>query len=177
VSFIGLDAGNAGESTMAGVFDAHVDGVYGYLARRVGADLAQDLTAEVFRIAVEHSAQFDPTRAGHRAWLLGIATNVVRRHWRTEERRLRAIARLGNQVVVTCDASAEVVAQLDAVADLARVLSAVATLDVEDRDLLLLVVWEQLSFSEVGLVLGIPAGTVKSRLHRIRSRLRSKESS
>jgi RNA polymerase sigma-70 factor (ECF subfamily) len=52
------------------------------------------------------------------------------------------------------------------------VLAAVEQLEGEDRDLLFLVVWEQLSSAEVAVALGIPAGTVRSRLKRIRARLR-----
>jgi len=64
---------------------------------------------------------------------------------------------------------------LDARRRLDRLIDAVCRLSVEDRDLLVLVAWEGLSATEVSAVLGIPKGTVRSRLSRVRSQLRTLE--
>lgn len=150
----------------------HVAGVHVYVARRLGRDLAADVVADVFRIAFEGADRYDAERGSERAWLMGIATNRIRRHWRTEARRLRAMARSGNALERSVDSTSLVVDRIDAQMEAVRVLEAVAGLDGEDRDLLVLVAWEGCSYEEVASMLALPIGTVRSRLHRIRHKLR-----
>jgi RNA polymerase sigma-70 factor (ECF subfamily) len=50
--------------------------------------------------------------------------------------------------------------------------NALAGLDQGDRDVLLLVAWGDLAYAEVADAVGIPIGTVRSRLHRARARLK-----
>jgi RNA polymerase sigma-70 factor (ECF subfamily) len=165
---------SAGDAAL--LYEEHVDAVHTYVARRLGRDLAADVTAETFRIAIDQRQSFEPARGSARAWLFGIATNLIRRHWRTEERRLRAMARSvprgdhsGDQAGDSIDRVAE---RVDAGSDARAVLAAVAALETADRELLVLIVWEELRHDEVAQVLGIPTGTVRSRLHRIRRQLR-----
>jgi RNA polymerase sigma-70 factor (ECF subfamily) len=76
------------------IFDRHGAGVYRYVRRRVGDDLASDLTAEVFLRGFRDRGRFDGRGEGSALpWLLGIATNVVAMNQRSEKRRLRAYAR------------------------------------------------------------------------------------
>jgi DNA-directed RNA polymerase specialized sigma24 family protein len=72
------------------LYERYADDVFRYLARRLGDGLAHDLTADTFRIAIQRASSFDPAVGHPRAWLYGIASNLVRGHWRTEQRRLRA---------------------------------------------------------------------------------------
>ena len=167
---------NAAVGDAAVLYEEHVDAIHAYVARRVGRELAADVTAETFRIAIDQQHSFDPARGSARAWLFGIATHLIRRHWRTEERRLRAMARSvshgdqsGDQTSESIDRVAE---RVDAGSDARAVLAAVAALESADRELLVLIVWEELRHDEVAQVLGIPIGTVRSRLHRIRRQLR-----
>lgn len=160
----------------AALYEAHVDAIHAYAARRIGRELAADVTAETFRIAIDQRHSFDPERGSARAWLFGIATNLIRRHWRTEERRSRAMARSvphgdqrGDQTGDSIDRVAE---RVDAGSDARAALAAVAELEPADRELLVLIVWEELRHDEVAEVLGIPIGTVRSRLHRVRRQLR-----
>lgn len=162
-------------SGIAAMYDDHVDFVFAYLARRVGAQLARDLTGDVFRIGLERFSSFDPTRGSARSWLLGIATNEVRHHWRTEQRRLRALTRAGRCDATGGDPEGGVDDHLDAMSRLDRVIEGVERLSPEDRDLLVLVAWEGCSSQQVGEVLLIPPGTVRSRLNRIRAMLRADE--
>lgn len=152
-------------------FDEHAPSLGSYAARRVGPSLARDIVAETFRIACEQYDQFDPSRGAERAWLFGIATNLIRRHWRTEERRLRIQAHASRIDSTRGDPLLRVDERLDASRQYQRVVDAVAELDPEDRDLLVLIAWEQMTSREVAAVLGIPAGTVRSRLKRIRTHL------
>ena len=150
------------------MYEAHAADVYRYVARRLGDTLAADVTAETFRIAVQKADAFDPSVAHPRAWLYGIATNVIRVHWRTEQRRLRAIEHEARRSPSAVDPLLDVERRVDASAELAAVLALVAELSPEDRDLLTLSAWEGCSYADIATALGIPIGTVRSRLHRIR---------
>ena len=157
----------------ARLFDKHVDAVFGYVARRLGGETAADVVGDVFEIALSQSDRYDATRGSERAWLFGIATNLIRRHWRTEQRRLRAICRVANRSPVPGDALLDIAERLDASTEAQRVMAAVGDLTPEDRDLLLLVAWEGTPYKVCAEILGIPVGTVRSRLHRIRRELHS----
>src|SRR5215218_10758147 len=76
----------------AALFDRHAAAVHRYLGRRVG-DLADDLLSETFLIAFRRRAAYRPERVEVRPWLIGIATNLVHGHGRTDRRRYRALAR------------------------------------------------------------------------------------
>jgi DNA-directed RNA polymerase specialized sigma24 family protein len=77
------------------VFDRYYRVVYGYLSRRVGRTVADDLAAETFIRAFERRAAYDPAAARALPWLLGIALNLLAHHRRSEARQLRALAAAG----------------------------------------------------------------------------------
>jgi DNA-directed RNA polymerase specialized sigma24 family protein len=90
------DAVSASLHTPAGfaaIFDRHFDAVHAYLQRRVGPDLADELSAQTFLVAFDKRGGYDPAQRDARPWLFGIATNLVRRHHRDEMRQFRAYAR------------------------------------------------------------------------------------
>ena len=156
------------------LFDRHADEIYRFVARRLGPDVAADLVADVFLIAFRRRARFDPARALARPWLYGIAVNVIRGHRRAETRRLRALARAPRTSAVTDgepfeERVADRVSAQRLGPDLARALG---RLSEGERDLLLLVAWGDLSFDQAAAALGIPPGTARSRLHRLRAKLR-----
>jgi DNA-directed RNA polymerase specialized sigma24 family protein len=76
------------------LFEANGQDLFAYAARRLGPALAEDIVAKTFRSAIEGAGRFDPTVGNERAWLIGIASNLIRRHWRTEQRRLSALVRI-----------------------------------------------------------------------------------
>ena len=155
----------------AGVFDRHYDFVHRYLGRRVGLDIADDLASETFMTAFRVRARYDHARPDARPWLLGIATNLVRHHRRAEVRRLRAYERL--EVEHTAGIDEEMVAaRADAAAAKPQIARALARIPDGDRDALLLHAWADLTYAEIALALEIPIGTVRSRIHRARQRLR-----
>ena len=122
---------------------------------------------------VERYDTFDSRRGHPRAWLFGIAANLIRGHWRTVERRLRGLTREGGRVASPIDPLLPVDDAVDASAELDRVMLAVVALSPEDRDLLTLFAWEECGYAEIAEALDIPVGTVRSRLHRIRRELAS----
>jgi RNA polymerase sigma-70 factor (ECF subfamily) len=144
------------------LFERHFDAVFGYARRRVRADLAEEIATEVFTRAFDRRRSFDLSRDDARPWLLGIAANVLRRHWRSERRRLNAYARAAS---VGTDGGA---------CEPAEVVSALDSLSRDERETLFLFAVADLSYEEIAEGLGIPVGTVRSRLARARSRMRSR---
>ena len=153
------------------IFDRHYDAIHRYLARRGGWQLAEDLTMTAFLKAFESRHRFLPSVDDARPWLYGIATNVFRRYARTERRRLRAYAESPAPATDDLDESA-LADRMDAGAVATALYGALADLPPRERDVLLLIAWADLSYEEVATALRIPVGTVRSRLHRARGRLR-----
>lgn len=154
------------------LFDRHATTLFRYFVRRVGPDDADSLLGELFRIAFEKRATFDTGRAEARPWLYGIASNLLARHRQGEARRLDATARLVNTAATAPDLFSEVDARLDASRRWADIATAIATLPQADRDTLLLYAWERMPYDQIAAALDVPVGTVRSRLHRARGRLR-----
>ncbi|MDQ6696083.1 MAG: sigma-70 family RNA polymerase sigma factor [Actinomycetota bacterium] len=166
-------ASSADPSSFGILFDRHAATLHRYFVRRVGPNDADALMGEAFRIAFERRSTYDTSRPEARPWLYGIATNLVARHRRTEARRLKATTRLLARAGPEHDDPAQRAS--DAVAAsrlLPDVVAAVQALPDGERDALLLHVWEELSYDEVAQALDLPIGTVRSRLHRARRRLR-----
>jgi RNA polymerase sigma-70 factor (ECF subfamily) len=156
----------------ATLFDRHAATVHRYLGRRVG-DLADDLLSETFLIAFRRRAAYRPEHVEVRPWLIGIATNVVHGHRRSEQRRYRALARASSEPPQSGSATDESHDRVVAEALRAPLATALAGLKDRDRDVLLLVAYAQLSYEEVAAVLDVPLGTVRSRLHRARRQTRA----
>lgn len=166
-------AGN--EPELFGVlFDRHFTTIHGYLERRIGAEGADELAGEVFRIAFQQRRRFRPLHESALPWLYGLATNLMLKRWRGERRRLRALARLearSERGIAALEGTEE---RVDARSARAVLLDALASLPEGDRDVVVLVAWEELSYEEVSAALAIPIGTVRSRLNRARRRLRER---
>jgi RNA polymerase sigma factor (sigma-70 family) len=154
------------------IFDRYAPVVHSYLSRRVGA-LADDLVSETFLLAFRGRTSYTPGRAPVRAWLYGIATNLVRRHARDEERRYRAFGRAAGRVESITELG-EVAGRVDAQALRGELTNALAGLPREELDVLLLWTYPQLSYTEIAAALGVPVGTVRSRLHRARGKVRAR---
>ncbi|MBW8486800.1 RNA polymerase sigma factor [Actinomadura parmotrematis] len=154
------------------LYDRYFGDIHRYLAARLGGETADDLAAETFLIAFRRRADFDAARGGAlRPWLYGIATNLVSQHRRTERRRLRALGRIGAEHAadgpedrVTARVAAEALRP-----DLVRALRDLAP---GDRDVVFLSIFGGLGYDDIARALGIPGGTVGSRLNRARRRLR-----
>jgi RNA polymerase sigma factor (sigma-70 family) len=154
------------------LFQRHAPALGRYVTRRLGPDLAQDVVAETFLAAFLQRAGYDLTRPDARPWLHGIAANLIRRHYRDEERKLRALERTGIDPVAA-SAADHVEAALVADATSRAVAAAIASLNPEQRDVVLLVTWAELTYDQVAHALGVPEGTVRSRMNRARTRLRA----
>nr|WP_237745035.1 RNA polymerase sigma factor [Kribbella catacumbae] len=142
--------------------------VHAYLVRRA-PDAADELLSEVWLAAFTSRSGFDPALGSVRGWLFGIARHVLLAHYR------RAARHVGVALPEPASTDwAAVDARLDAVASGQALKEALAALPQVERELLLLVAWEELTPSEAARVVGIPAGTARSRLHRARERMRER---
>jgi RNA polymerase sigma-70 factor (ECF subfamily) len=162
----------ADPAEFAALFDRYFTSLHGYAARRLGGSGGDDVAAETFLIAFRERHRFDPERASVRAWLYGIATNLIRTHRRAEERGYRAHARAAAEPSHSAEPERSD-SRITAEAAYRQLVGVLATLPPGDRDVLTLVVWGELSHEETAAALGIPAGTVGSRLFRVRQKLRA----
>ena len=142
------------------IFERHFDALFGYAARRVGRQFAEEIATETFTQAFDRRRTFDFDRDDAAPWLFGIAANLLRRHWRTERRRLAAYARSTERSASQPDD----VPRLD-------VLVALDQLSGDEREALFLFAVADLSYEETAAALSVPVGTVRSRLARARKRV------
>jgi RNA polymerase sigma factor (sigma-70 family) len=150
------------------LFADHFQDVWRFARRRTasGAD-ADDVTADTFAVAWQRRQDL-PVDAV-RPWLFGVARLVLANHLRANQRRARLQGRLastrlapGDLPWVADDPSADGQEPL---------WVALATLSPQDRELLLMRGWDDLTVAEIAVVLQIPAPTVSTRLHKARRRL------
>jgi RNA polymerase sigma-70 factor (ECF subfamily) len=145
------------------VFDAHKDAVYRFVWRMAGSpSVAEDITQDVFVALLRHPARFDPGRGTLRAFLLGIARNLVLKRWRAEHR------------LEPLEEDAAVAAPYDLRhGDVGELVGlAVNALGPLQREVVVLAEYEGLTLAEIARAVDADVGTVKSRLHRARENLR-----
>jgi RNA polymerase sigma factor (sigma-70 family) len=154
------------------IFDRHAEAIFRYLARRIGADDASDLLADVFLAAFEARFRYASDFSTALPWLYGIASNLLRKHFRRRAGELRLFDRLVLQSKLDdqVGAMADVIDAQRQVRSMAKLLD---ELPAGERDVLLLHAWEALTYEEIANALDIPVGTVRSRLNRTRRRLRA----
>jgi RNA polymerase sigma factor (sigma-70 family) len=156
----------------AAVFDRHYGEIAAYLTRRAGRTLAEELASETFVRAFAARAGYDLAFSDARPWLYGIANNLLRKHARTEERRRRAYARAIEREGFS-DELDLIAERIDASAGARVIAEALARLAPGDRDTLLLFALTDLDYEGIALATGVPVGTVRSRLHRVRRHLQA----
>jgi RNA polymerase sigma factor (sigma-70 family) len=154
------------------IFERHFEAIYRYLQRRLGSEAAEEVASATFLEAYEHRKRYDPRRSDARPWLFGIASNLLRHHFREERARLAAYARAQSQFESSNREQEGIEDRLDAARMIIRITGVLASLNPDDRDVLLLHAWADFSYREIAETLGIPTGTVRSRLHRVRQVIR-----
>ena len=149
--------------------EQHGADIHAYLSRRTVDGVADDLLGDVWVAAYAGRAGFDPDLGSARGWLFGVARHVLHGYYR--KHRLRTAVARAIGIDRPADETAVVDARLDAAALGPALRTALGELPAVERELLLLVAWENLTPTEAAQVLGIPAGTARSRLHRARQRM------
>jgi RNA polymerase sigma factor (sigma-70 family) len=166
-----IEASWSDPEQFAVLFDRHAPLIHRYVARRAGPAIAEDLVAETFLAAFRRRRRYDLSCQDARPWLYGIATNLIGQHRREEIRQLRIRQMIRPDPDLPGHAD-QVAADVTASSTRAILARAVSELPAAERDVLLLIAWEQLSYDETAAALHIPVGTVRSRLSRARTRLR-----
>lgn len=161
-----------GDTESFGVlFERHARGVYNHCFRRTAswAD-AEELTAAAFLEAWRRRGEVQPAGESALPWLLGVANNLLRNHRRSLGRRRLALARLPGAAVQP-DPADDIAGRLADEAQMRRVLALVERLPRRDQEVLALCAWSELTYQQAAEALGVPVGTVRSRLARARARL------
>ncbi|GGR73787.1 siderophore-interacting protein [Streptomyces aureoverticillatus] len=153
------------------VFDAYARSVYNHAYRLTGDwSTAEEVVSLTFLEAWRLRKRLEVAGGSVRPWLLGIATNVTRNQRRAARRHTAAVARLPRGEAVA-DFAEEVAGRVDDAEQLALVRAALAKLRRPEREVLALCVWSGLGYEAAAAALGIPVGTVRSRLSRARTKL------
>lgn len=149
----------------------HAHAILVYLTRRVGPDDAEDLAADTFLTAFSRRRNYVSIHGSALPWLYGIATNLLRNYSRSERRRIEFLSRMaaaeGSGIRDNTNER-----RVEAAHDLQRLAMGLANLADSARDVVMLVGIEGLSYEEASVALGVPVGTVRSRLSRARDQLR-----
>lgn len=146
--------------SLAVAFEECFADLFRYAYLRVGQDSAEDVAAETFVRAASGFQNFDPSRSTLRAWLFGIENNVIRESLRRTRRQRLILLKMPLPDAVESQHSA------------AELLSLFQGLSQKDSEVILMVDAFGMTYSEVAASLGIPVGTVRSRLAVARRRLR-----
>ncbi|WP_244181727.1 MULTISPECIES: RNA polymerase sigma factor [Streptomyces] len=153
------------------LFDAYARSVYNHAFRLTGEwSVAEDVVSLTFLEAWRLRERLDEEGGSPRPWLLGIATNVTRNTRRAARRHAAAMARVPRDETVR-DFADEVAERIDDAAQLAVVRTALGRLRRAEREVLALCVWSGLDYRAAAQALGVPVGTVRSRLSRARTKL------
>jgi RNA polymerase sigma-70 factor, ECF subfamily len=152
------------------VVERHIGEISRYLRRRVAREIADELTADVFATAFARRTTYDLTRPSALPWLYGIASNLLRNRLRHELRELETLARVA---VDPLAASADPLDRMLRASIEPALARALLGLTPEERDVLLLFAWGDLSYEEIAEALDLAVGTVKSRLSRARTHIRA----
>lgn len=155
------------------LYERHADAVYNFCFRRTGNwAQAEDLVGEVFLVAWRRreEVQLTTESGGSLPWLLGVAVNGVRNDARGGRRAAAAVSRL--DVAAEADFSGDLLGRMADEEQMQAVLRVVDQLPPHEQEVLALCAWAGLSYEDGAIALGVPVGTVRSRLSRAREHLR-----
>jgi RNA polymerase sigma factor (sigma-70 family) len=162
-----------GDNTAFGeIFERHAKAVYNHLFRRISDwSQAEDLTSAVFLHAWRRRSTVVLDRESVLPWLLGVANQVLRNQRRATRRYRAVVARVVPAGETASDHADAVAAAVDDERQMAELRRALAALPRHEREVIELCAWSGLDQQAAAVTLGVPVGTVKSRMHRARRRL------
>jgi RNA polymerase sigma factor (sigma-70 family) len=150
------------------LFERYWEDLYRFCLNRAGG-AGEDIAAEAFRVAFDRRRRYDPKYRDARPWLYGIATNLLRDHFRAASREEE---KLGRSAALGAGEAEEELSSLERGFLGAELAAALRGIPAGDRDALLLLAWAELSYEQIAEALGTPIGTVRSRINRARRRVR-----
>ena len=152
----------------APLYERYAERLFRYVCARTGsASIAEDIVADAMLTAMNRLAQFDPDRGSFASWLFTIATNEIVDQRRRSIRHRQTIERAHQPPPPADDALTTLLRNQAA----RRIHEAPNRLPDNDRDLVLLRYWAELTSTEIGRVVGISPGNVRVRLKRILGKL------
>ncbi|MGB3734725.1 MAG: sigma-70 family RNA polymerase sigma factor [Ilumatobacter sp.] len=177
----------------ARLYDDHVDAVHALITRRVGPAASADIVAETFEHALRSWDRFDQDRGTERLFLFGAAVAVLRSHSAAEREFLRTLGvrndltssitvdplvgrqRTRSPRVVTHAANEDLLGGSDPIVAPtgSALMVAIADLSPDDRDIVLLSLWESCPQAAIAETLDLSVGAVRSALGRIRRELKT----
>jgi RNA polymerase sigma-70 factor (ECF subfamily) len=168
------DSARAGDAVAFGrLYERHARAVQAFCLRRTAElQVAEDMTSAVFLEMWRQRGRIDVTTITALPFLLGVATNMLHEHWRKRRRHDAAVVRIRNGSLPASQGHEdETIARIDAIRELREARDVLRALPRRELDILTLVAWGDLTYEETAVVLGVPIGTVRSRLARARARL------
>jgi RNA polymerase sigma-70 factor (ECF subfamily) len=153
---------------MAALYQLHGGLIYRFSFRMCKDEAtAEEVTQDVFLALLRHKDRFDPRRASLSTWLCGVARRLV---WKQLELRQRYLAMepAGESAESREDDPAVAFSRKETVLAVQR---GIAELPLHLKEVIVLCEFEEMKYEDAALVLGVPVGTVRSRLHRAKSRL------
>jgi RNA polymerase sigma-70 factor (ECF subfamily) len=155
------------------IFERHYQSVYRFAAGRAGIDEAGDIASDTFVRAFDRRDRFRPDRESALPWLFGIAANVARERRRKSARRMNMVRR-SVTLIAGEDARFENEAadRIDALSYRPELATALASLTDDEYQVLMLLALADFSYPDIAEHLDIPIGTVRSRIHRARRKMR-----
>ena len=164
------NAGQSAQEVCRQWYQTYGGVLYSYLRFHLpSADLAEDLTAEVFLRALRAYDHFDPLSGSPRPWLFRIAQNALRDYHRQAKRR--CVLPMAAMRDLQCSAPSPE-ERLLWEEEVAGLLAGIAELPVKDRQVIGLCYGSELSMEEAGEILGLSAAATRTRLWRALGRLR-----
>lgn len=152
----------------------HLPFVRLYLARRIEDPfLIADLTADTFLSAIRSARTYRRELGPPRAWLTGIARNIVADHRHRSAREDAAARRLHGRRLLDDDSTDRILQRIDAEKDARTLLAAIARLPAPLRNVFELVAVDGLALTEAAAVLDISPGAARVRYHRARRLLQN----
>jgi len=150
------------DADFVALFREHYTAVRRFVERRVSdREAADDLTMECFEIAWRKR---DPREPFGLPWLYRTARNLIANEYRRRDREGALWTHIEDQVrTLSNESEGEMIE---------RLVDAIRGLSEKEREILWLTYWEDLPAADVGVVVGASAGTVWTRLNRVRAKLR-----
>lgn len=150
------------------LYDAYVKKIYNFIYYRTHhQETAEDLTSQTFTRALESISRFDPGKGGLSAWLYRIARNLVIDHYRT----FRPTVDIEN--VWDLSADSDLPRDIDTRDQLAKISDYLKTIDKQARDIVLMRVWDGLSYQEIAEIVGKSQAACKMTFSRTMQKLRA----
>ena len=162
----------AGDADAFGtLFDEHARVIYRYACRVTGDPAAaEDVVGQTFLDAWRLRRKVRPEGDSLEPWLYGIATNVLRNARRSAKRYRAVLDRIPDSELVP-DHADDLVRRENEEEQLAAARTALGALRPAEREVVALCLWSGLTYAQAAEALGVPVGTIRSRLSRAKSRL------